>query len=186
MKPRLLIDLDGVIFNFHLAFADHLRNRGFEIPPGFVPGEATWKDPLFKGREREIGEAYKDFVELGFLVEPYPGAIDFLRELSSIYEIIYCTARSMGNQRLATFRAIGEYSMPLGSVIFSRDKGKVAEAMGVIAAMDDDPVNIIPLKSKVPLVVVPGMPYNKSPKIPDVVYIDNYPQALDAIFQILE
>lgn len=91
---RLVLDLDGVVFDFVSGFRDHLRKKGFEVPDGLPKfyNFQDWKINLYN--------EHFDFIESGgyaklSLLEV--STLSTIRQLAAGNDILFATARAGHN-----------------------------------------------------------------------------------------
>lgn len=104
MKPRVLLDIDGVIANFYYEFAKYLNSYYACTLDLFNDPEQYDFDTWGNGVENiDIGRASNEWLESGGLsdVPAYIGAADFVNTLEKLCEVFIVTAR------------IGDWAKPL-------------------------------------------------------------------------
>jgi len=153
-KPRILVDLDGVIRDFITG----LRNIYLGEYPDHTVKEIISRDlPKYF----PIGEKINDFLEKEFteilLKAPsYPGAIEALQKWEESFEIVIVTAQPP-QYRYATFSWIGNHSLPADEVRITFDKHSVDG----YALLDDFPENLESFARTDRLAVCLDQPWNK-------------------------
>jgi 5'(3')-deoxyribonucleotidase len=154
-KPRVLVDLDGVIRDFITG----LKNAYLDEYPEHSVKEITSRDlPKYF----PIGEEINGFLEKVFnkilLQAPcYPGAIEALQKWEDNFHIVIVTAQSP-QYRGATFSWIGNHSLPTDEVQITFDK----HIVDGYALLDDFPENLDAFKETDRLAVCMDQPWNRN------------------------
>ncbi len=184
MKPKILMDFDGTIFDFTLAFGNYLREIGIPIPPSFVPEKVHFElDPRLVSFRDEIIDAYSGFVKSDVEIPPFEGGIEFLLKVGEDWDLVYCTARREKELQDRAWSYFDKYKIPRGSLIFSEKKSKVASAMDVSVAMDDNPKIIIPLSLAGIPVIIKSAEYNRLITPPRSIHIKDFDEAYRALMK---
>lgn len=154
-KPRVLIDLDGVIRNFVKGVEDvYSREYPDHAPQKVVSRQLHKYFP--------IGEAIQDFIENKFAQEillnapPYPGSIEALRKWEDKFAIVIVTAQPP-DFRYPTFSWIGNHAIPTDEVKIIYEKHTVDG----IALLDDFPENLELFAKTNRLAVCLDQPWNQ-------------------------
>ena len=143
-RPLLIVDVDEVLGLFMQGFGRFLELRGLEMRIErfalfqniFRPGESTFLD-IEEGRRH-----FNDFFRYGCAdMEPAPGAVEALRELSREAGVVIVT-NAPGPARLARARWLGRSGLDYPMIINTGPKGPLAAAMaaqtsGPAAFVDD-------------------------------------------------
>lgn len=154
-KPRVLVDLDGVIRDF-VKGVEQVYTR--EYP------DHTLKKVVSRELHKyfPIGEAINDFIEKEFAEEillkspPYPGAIEALRKWENVFEIVIVTAQPP-EFRYPTYAWIGNHALPVNEVKITYDKHTVEG----YALLDDFPDNLEAFAQTGRLAVCVDQPWNQ-------------------------
>ena len=154
-KPRVLIDLDGVIRDF---VGSLIRVYKKEYPDHEVlPIRSRKLEDFFP-----IGRDIYRFIESGYLNEimenadPYPGAIETLFKWQSEFDIVIVTAQPE-QSRASTFKWIGKNDLPTNEVIITYYKSEIPG----IALLDDFIDNLEEFKKTGRFAVCMDQPWNQ-------------------------
>jgi 5'(3')-deoxyribonucleotidase len=172
-KPRVLIDLDGVIRDFI---------EGLRIVYSREYPDHEIKNVLSRDLHEffPIGKDIYDFLKQKFgeeiLLEspPYPGAIEALRKWEDVFEIAIVTAQPP-DWRYATYSWIGNYSLPINEIKVIHDKHTVPG----FALLDDFKENLELFAETGRLAVCMDQPWNQDWKGPRVKSVDEFFQVID-------
>ena len=123
IKPRLLIDLDGVIRDF-IEGLRSVYNREY---PDHVIKDILSRDlheffPIGKDIYEFLKQKYGE--EILLKAPPFPGSIEALRKWENIFEIVIVTAQPP-EWRYATYSWIGNYSIPTNEIKIIYEKHTV-------------------------------------------------------------
>ena len=185
-NPVILVDFDDTLVDFQSAFKQFLIDHGVPFPEDYNPKSVHWEeDPKLAEYSEQIDRLFRDYVELGFPgIKQYPGAKDFLDELKKGWDIFYCTSRSGEKVKRETLDYFNRFNFPPGDVIFSRDKDRMAMAMGASIAIDDNSHHARSLLDKGIHVLMPERSHNQDPRVNGAVYFTNYDSAIGILRSI--
>lgn len=167
-KLKIGLDLDGVVADFSQRFvelADLLygfdlkaeEQTGWQYEYNGVPLDSRYVDAIWQ----HIEETPNFWMTLDTLPDS-----QILTEKALEYNLIFITARglckgmSLEDQAANWLRR--NYYIPNPQVIVSRDKGKLVNALGLNAFIDDRPENCIDIANNAPncKVFIHAAPYN--------------------------
>ncbi len=167
-KPRVLIDLDGVIRDF-VGSLVRVYNR--EFPQHEVlPVTSRRLEKFFPVKEKIY-----DFFEAGWIeeimeeAEPYPDAVEALHRWKSEFEIVIVTSQPEAS-RASTFTWIGRHDIPTREVHISYYKSDIQG----IALLDDFSNNLDEFRETGRLAVCLDQPWNRQWSGPRVKTVDQF------------
>jgi 5'(3')-deoxyribonucleotidase len=174
VKPRVLIDLDGVIRDF----IEGLKKVYLKRYPDHQISEIVSRDleHFFP-----IGEKINDFIFSDFFDEiskespPYPGSIETLNKWEEEFEIVIVTSQ-YPHWRYPTFSWIGRYCLPTNEVHISFEKHRI----NGYALLDDFTENLESFAKTGRLAVCLDQPWNQAWEGPRVKSVDEYFQLIRA------
>ncbi|MFZ0389472.1 MAG: hypothetical protein WAN36_03360 [Calditrichia bacterium] len=172
-KPRVLIDLDGVVRDF-VGSLQRVYQR--EYPDHqLLPVNSRRLEEFFP-----IKEKIYDFLENRFIEEvmeeadPYPGALEALNRWQSEFHLVIVTAQPAGI-RHCTFRWIGRHCLPVDEVHISYYKSEIPGP----ALLDDFTDNLQEFRKTGRLAVCLDRPWNQQ-------WNGERVQTVDAFFRLLQ
>lgn len=134
-KPKIGVDIDGVLYPFDLAARTLLRLRGVDVNvaddaqywnhTAEIVGREAWEWIWGPGR-RQVFEA----------APPYPGAIKAMRRLENDVRIVYVTHRPLDVAHI-TLRWLAYHKLNPHAVIHASGENKSQYAEGCIAFIED-------------------------------------------------
>jgi uncharacterized HAD superfamily protein len=151
---KLMLDMDGVIANFHKGFAEFLNKEyGCTLDPNISPSKYSFED-WGGGVERvNIKDATnKWMMDYGFnTLMPFEGAEKFVKGLDSIVDLYIVTARvgkgEWKNQvlpehivkkaKLDTISWLQRHNMPTEKLFFIKDKIPFCKDNGISIVIED-------------------------------------------------
>ena len=166
-KPRILVDLDGVIRDF----ISGLKNAYLGQYPDHSIKEITSRDlPKYF----PIGDKINDFLDREFnkiLLEApcYEGAIEPLQKWEATFHIVIVTAQQP-QYRYSTFSWIGNHALPTDEVQITFNKQNVDG----YALLDDFPENLESFARTDRLAVCMDQPWNKDWQGPRVKTVNQF------------
>lgn len=154
-KPRVLIDLDGVIRDFiqglktvySREYPDHeiekIVSRDLEH---YFPIGKKINDFIF----------YDYFEDISLESPPYPGTVETLRKWEAVFDIVIVTSQ-YPQWRYSTFVWIGQHRLPTNEIHISFEKQKIAG----VALLDDFIENLEAFAATGRLAVCLDQPWNQ-------------------------
>lgn len=171
-RPIVVLDIDGVLADFSLAFTQRLVEMGRIAAPVPATAQQTWyfRDslPITRADEDAVW-AYIDGSRTFWRdLRPILDADDrlALRDLAKVARIIYMTGRlDAGNLTLAqTHGWLNLNGLPHGPVILNPDKVDGVAALGrmarVVGIIDDKPATLEAMRDAGAPVTAMDRPYN--------------------------
>lgn len=153
MKPRVLLDMDGVIVNFYKGFSKHLnKNYGCTLDTNVEPEEYPF-EKWGHGVDRvNFDTASKEWIEKdGFEKLPaFDGATEFVKELMSLCNVFIVTARiGDWSQKFTpetrdrikdnTRNWLKENDIPSDNLFFSHEKIPFCKENAISIMIEDKP-----------------------------------------------
>lgn len=167
-KPRVLIDLDGVVRDF---VGSLIRVYKKVYPEhDILPVQSRELEKYFP-----IGEKVYQFMAPGYIedimegAEPYPGAVEALNRWENDFEIVVVTAQP-AITRASTYLWIGKHRIPTNEVHISYYKYEIDG----IALLDDFVDNLEEFAATGRLAVCLDQPWNQHWKGPRVKSVDEF------------
>jgi 5'(3')-deoxyribonucleotidase len=153
-KPRVLVDLDGVIRNFVKGVEDvYAREYPDHAPQKVASRELHKYFPIGEGINEFIGKFGKEIL---LNSPPYPGSIETLIKWEEKFEIVIATAQPP-EFRYPTFSWIGNHAIPTNEVKIIYEK----QTVDGIALLDDFPENLELFAGTNRLAVCMDQPWNQ-------------------------
>ncbi len=154
-KPRVLIDLDGVVRDFVGSLIRVYKRRypDHEVLP--VTSRALEEFfPIREGIYRFMDSEYIEDIMVN--AEPYPGAIEALYRWEAVFEIVVVTAQPP-NWRAANYIWIGKHRIPTNEVHICFNKSRIDG----VALLDDFVDNLEEFAATGRLAVCLDRPWNQ-------------------------
>jgi len=169
MCPKLLLDIDGILTDFHAAVLRTAVKAGFEVS---VNDLWVWEMTAAlrgAGAPSHVIKTCMDAMAAeGFnnKLEPDPEAIESLPKLREISDVLFVTAPNPGcptwmNERVAWMRK--HFNVEPNDILFSCQKSSISGDVFV----DDNPANVLDWSKAHPgkLSVLWSAPYNRRTKV---------------------
>lgn len=123
-KARILIDVDGVIADFVDGFMYMYKLNGGAVPDGF---EWNHWDSMDELPDQGVREGIWHDPDLFFNLKPYPGAIDALEKLNSVYDVRIVTSLPHRHipHRSDWFQRYAPFIHRKDQMIFTNDKSLI-------------------------------------------------------------
>ena len=151
MSRKLIgFDLDGVLYNWHMAVYEYLNNTGVET--------GTYDEFWSGGHKVLDGKPFEDYNSVKWynlcnntILFDRPemvniAGVSFLKELTKDHDVIYITARNQDVENV-TKRMLKKYEFPNPTeVVFAKDKAIPVILYGIDVYVEDQPNNILSLK----------------------------------------
>lgn len=170
LDPIVVIDIDGVLADFSLAFTRRLVTMGLIEKPVPCAEQKTWRFrdslPITRADEDAVWAKIDTSRSFWFLLPSLVGEVDrvTLTALRREAHIVYMTGRQdAGNRTYAQTKAwLQAYSLPSGSLVMQGDKAQGVAALGdsVIGVIDDKPSELESLRDAGAPVLACARPYN--------------------------
>jgi 5'(3')-deoxyribonucleotidase len=129
---KIFVDLDGCVYNFLNAFWDELIwYHGYS--------EDQYCDYMNYPNKYILTPLGRQLLQVPIIYErikALPEDIETLNQLSKLYEIWYVTSRPE-SCFLATKHWLTREHFPKGNIVFTQDKGKLAEQEKPVFAVED-------------------------------------------------
>ena len=160
---RVLVDLDGVMADFCLAFTNLAANTGLVDAPWSTSQQPTWR---FDFHVDPVWRVANDRLNWWMSLEPLvtPTEVEALNKASLSHSIWYVTNRSYGRglpvetQSIEWLKSIG-IKFPLVAV--SINKAETAQRLDLSVALEDKPDSLESLRNAGILAVARRWEYNK-------------------------
>ncbi len=137
---RIAIDIDSTLFPYWDGFACAARRRfGVHLP---YEHQVTWGIPELRPEQVRtlVAETHRD--ENILRAEPYPGAVETVRDWHVAGHWIHVTSHRDADARDATREWLERIGMPYDDLHCSWDKITRCVELGIDVLVDDSPVNI--------------------------------------------
>lgn len=162
-RKMIGFDLDGVLYNWHMAVYEFLNNTGVET--------GTFDEFWSGGHKVLNGESFEDYSSIKWhslcnnpilfdRPEHFTNEVGFLQTLTKEHDVMYITARNQDVERV-TKRMLKKYDFPNPEeVIFAKDKTVPVILNGVDLFVEDQIGNCRALKDLTKVLVF-EQPWNK-------------------------
>jgi uncharacterized HAD superfamily protein len=151
MKPRVLLDMDGVIANFYQEFGRFLNEEyGCTLPLDEEPTSYSFSDWGHGVDRVPIDEASNKWIRSGGLlnIPPYNNMIEFVNELMNTCNVYIVTARVGDWERLLpgdvkntiqqdTHKWLDKHGIPSDKLHFSHKKVDFCKEHGISIMIED-------------------------------------------------
>ena len=172
-KPRLLIDLDGVIRDFIKQLENvYIREYPDHSVKRVISRELHKFFPIGNDIYQFLEDQFGDEIVLN--APPYPGAIEALRKWEKDFELVIVTAQP-DNWRYATFAWIGNHRIPTNEVKIIFEKHTVDG----FALLDDFTDNLELFAKTNRLAVCLDQPWNQNWQGPRVKTVEDFFQLVE-------
>ena len=169
MRPKLLLDIDGILTDFHAAVARVAVDAGFDIALSRM-SEWEMSASLRKAGAPEpiVEKCMSAMASEGFneRLEPSPEALKNLPRLQEIADVVFVTAPNLQcstwmNERIAWMRH--HFNVEPECVVFSCEKQEVFGD----AFVDDNPKNVLDWSERHPknMAALWDAPYNRGVEV---------------------
>ena len=172
-KPRILIDLDGVIRDFIKG----LKIVYLQKYPNHTVSEIVSRD---LENYFPIGKKINDFIFSDYFEEissespPYPGSVETLKKWEEMFHIVIVTSQ-YPHWRYSTFNWIGKHCLPTNEIHISFEKYKIDG----YALLDDFTENLEGFANTGRLAVCLDQPWNQE-------WYGARVQNIDKFFQLIQ
>ena len=137
---RIAIDIDSTLHHYWDVLSEISRRRfGIELP---YEEQFTWGITRLRDDQLAlcIEESHSD--ELILAAEPYPGAVDTVRQWSAQGHFIHITSHRSAGCAQATGRWLQGLGIPFDDLCCSFDKVSRCVELSIDLLIDDSPLNI--------------------------------------------
>jgi uncharacterized HAD superfamily protein len=155
-KPKLAVDLDGCVYDWHTALYNEL----------FIHNKVTCDQYTFWHEEykKYNNMFWENMIRVDFLYStqiPSKETLETLDKLDKCYEIFYVTARP-DEMRLVTESYLARYEFPQKeNLYFTSQKGLFCNAHNIQIAVEDQVKHVCSLLANEIKVIAMRQPYNE-------------------------
>lgn len=179
------MDIDGVLADFNTAYVDLVeRHTGvrLELPPKtWDYAKAAGVDDSAVWAEIAQGAFWRDLPIL-------PGACDVIARLNSLPNVYYITTRPGHWAKAQSEYWLINHGADCPTVIVSKDKGAIAQGLGLTVMVDDKPENLDAVMNGCwdgnfddPMNIMLRAPYNE--RVVNEFYVT---RVIDSVVELLE
>lgn len=156
MTKRIGLDLDGVLYDWHLSVYEY-----FCLYKGFSGSQNKFWYEESKAVPDNVWEFICSIDTLYSNVLPSKDCKDFIASIKDKFTLYYITSRPL-SAKLTTEQYLRRHHFPFQeNLIFTQDKVSVARLLKLDYMVEDMPRNVIDL-SKVVLTIMMARPWNQS------------------------
>jgi uncharacterized HAD superfamily protein len=184
-KPmRIAIDIDSTLHHYwDLLEAAAKRRFGVSLP---YAEQVTWNIPILRPEQLKacVAETHRESAVLG--AEPYPGAVEAVREWHAAGHFIHVTSHRAAETHDWTARWLDRIELPYDDLHCSADKIVRCRELGIDLLVDDSPVNLARAVEAGMLVATLSHPWNEELcEEEDVICADDWPGLAAALAPVL-
>jgi 5'(3')-deoxyribonucleotidase len=169
MRPRLLLDVDGILTDFHAAVAKIATMAGFPITSDRMCEWEMGASLRNAGASELVIQTCLDamaFIGFNASLEPDPQALEWLPSVRRAADVLFVTSPSSRcdtwvSERVAWMRR--HFGVEPENILFAKDKSDIPGDVFV----DDNPDNVLAWAAKHPdkIAALWDSPYNRGPDV---------------------